>query len=320
MRDTFIRTLTQLVASDPRIMLVTGDLGFGVLTDFARMFPNNFVNAGVAEQNMTGLATGLALEGNIVFTYSIANFSTLRCLEQIRNDAAYHSANVKVVAVGAGFSYGALGISHHATEDLAIVRSLPNVAVVSPSDVYEVEEATKAIVSRPGTAYLRLDKSVAPVQWPRNAPFELGKARTVRAGSDITFVGTGGILGEVLKAAEVLEGLGVCSRVLSMHTIEPLDIASLLEAAKETQGIITVEEHTVKGGLGGAVAEALAESGNFPGFFTRIGLREGFSSAVGTQEYLRKRYGLDAASIVDKTLSKLKSSAVNKRSYVETSV
>ena len=148
MRDCFIERLGQMAEKDPRIMLITGDLGFGVLDDYRRRFPSQFINAGVAEQNMTGIATGLALEGYTVYTYSIANFVFMRCLEQIRNDAAYHDCNVNVVSVGGGFSYGALGISHHATEDLAIMRALPGLTVVSPGDDWEAAEATDAVAKK----------------------------------------------------------------------------------------------------------------------------------------------------------------------------
>jgi transketolase len=297
MRDAFVRRLMLLAAADPRITLVTGDLGFGVLTPFKERFPRQYVNAGVAEQNMTGLATGLAREGRIVFTYSIANFPTLRCLEQIRNDACYHKANVKVVAIGGGFSYGALGISHHATEDLSIMRALPEMTVVAPGDLWETEEATAAIANQPGTCYLRLDKSAAPPSHRGDEAFALGRARVVRDGADATLVAAGGILGEALAAAEALDGEGIGCRVISMHTLKPFDAGAVVSACRDTGGIVTVEENTVDGGLGGAVAEACLDAGVAPGFFRRIGLRAGFSCIVGSQPYLRGRYGLDAAAI-----------------------
>jgi len=296
-RNAFVRSLMRLAAIDPRIVLVTGDLGFGVLTPFKERFPRQYVNAGVAEQNMTGLATGLAREGKIVFTYSIANFPTLRCLEQIRNDACYHRADVKVVAIGGGFSYGALGISHHATEDLSIMRALPEITCVAPGDLWETEEATAAIARAPGTCYLRLDKSAAPPTHAEGERFALGRARIVREGDAATIVASGGILAEVLAAAEALAGDGLYCRVISMHTLKPFDAAAIAAAARETGGIITVEENTVDGGLGGAVAEACLDAGVAPGFFRRIGLRTGFSCVVGSQPYLRERYGLDAPAI-----------------------
>jgi transketolase len=296
-RDAFVARLILEAQADPRVMLVTGDLGFGVLTKFEAALPGQFLNAGVAEQNMTMLATGLAMEGRIVFTYSIANFPILRCLEMIRNDAAYHGANVKVVSIGGGFSYGALGISHHATEDIAVMRSMPDVTVVAPGDVWEAEEATSALVRTPGTCYLRLDKSAAPTATAPGERFVLGQARTLRQGSDLTVVGCGGILGEALVAAGRLAGHGVEARVLSLHTLKPIDRDAILAAALETGGIVTVEEHTLDGGLGSAVAEVLADAECWPRRFRRVGLRAGFSSVVGSQEHLRKVYGMDADAI-----------------------
>jgi transketolase len=297
MRDAFIARLTSLAAENPKIMLITGDLGFGVLDKFSARFPKQFLNVGVAEQNMTGVATGLAMEGRIVFTYSIGNFPTLRCLEQIRNDAAYHDANVKVVAIGGGFSYGALGISHHATEDISIMRALPNVTVVAPGDIWEVGKATEAIARTPGVCYLRLDKSAAPPSALDGTPFSLGKIRLVREGSEVTIASTGGILGEVLKAADALNAAGITTRILSVHTVSPLDSEAVFAACRETGGIIAVEEHSIVGGMGGAIAETCLEGGVVPRAFTRIALRAGFSSRVGSQEFLRDAYGINAAAI-----------------------
>ncbi len=305
MRDHFIERLSLMAEQDPRIMLITGDLGFCVFDDYRDRFPNQFINAGIAEQNMVGLATGLALEGHIVFTYSIANFVFMRCLEQIRNDASYHDCNVNVVCVGGGFSYGALGVSHHATEDLAIMRSLPGLTVVSPCDHWEASEATEAVADTAGVSYLRLDKSSAPNSYENGEEFRLGKTRRVRDGFDVTLAATGGILSNALAAAEELAKHGIQARVLSVHTLKPLDAEALVSAAKETTGIVTIEEHTVDGGLGGAVAESLLESGVMPGFFHRIGLREGFSSIVGSQNYLRTHYGMDHEAIVAKVIQLL---------------
>jgi transketolase len=298
MRDTFIKALEALAERDPRTFLITGDLGFGVLDRFAKRFPRQFLNAGVAEQNMTGVATGLALEGRVVFTYSIANFPTLRPLEQIRNDAAYHGANVNIVAIGGGFSYGALGISHHATEDIAILRALPGLTVVAPGDDWEAECAVSALAATPGTTYLRLDKSSAGWTRREGEEFVLGKARRLREGTDGTFVVSGGILGVVLDAADQLADEGIHCRVLSMHTVKPMDEHALYDAARETGGVISVEEHSVVGGLGGAIAEALLEAGVLPRAFRRIGLRAGFSSVVGSQAHLRTVYGIDKAAIL----------------------
>jgi transketolase len=304
-RDAFIARLTRIAEADPRVLLITGDLGFGVLTRFAAEKPVQFLNAGVAEANMTGLATGLALSGRVVFTYSIANFPTLRCLEQLRNDAAYHEANVKAVAIGGGFSYGALGMSHHATEDLAILRAIPGITLLSPGCLWEAEEATDAIARTPGVCYLRLDKSSAGRTNRVGELFALGRIRTLREGSDVTLVATGGILGVALKAAEQLAEQGIQARVLSVHTLRPFDTETVFAACRETGGIITVEEHVVDGGLGGLVAETCLEAGVIPRVFHRIGMRAGFSSIVGSQDYLRQRYGMDAPTIVRRAMEML---------------
>ena len=306
MRDHFIQRLTSLVQRDPNILLITGDLGFAVFDDFRKDYPDNFINVGVAEQEMIGLATGLALEGKTTFTYSIANFATLRCLEQIRNDAAYHGANVNVVCIGGGFSYGALGISHHATEDLAILRSIPDITVVAPCGHWETMAATAAIAQEPGTTYLRLDKSAGDDSAITDSEsFTLGRARILRPGTDCAIITTGGILEEVQKAVAELSTKNIAARVISMHTIKPIDVETVMAAATETNALITVEEHTVNGGLGSAVLEVLADHEQFTRVL-RIGLESGFSSIVGSQQYLRQLYKLDAASIAQRTIEFLK--------------
>ena len=267
--------------------------------------PLQFVNAGVAEQNMTGLAAGMALSGKIVFTYSIANFPVIRPLEQIRNDVCYHNANVRIVAVGGGMAYGSLGPSHHATEDIAVMRALPNMLVVAPGDPAETRLAVRALVDYQGPAYLRLGRAGEPEVHRIEPEFELGQAITVRPGNDITFICTGGMLYDTVQAAEALDELGIKARVISMHTVKPLDEEAVLAAARETQAVFTVEEHSIIGGLGGAVAELLLESDVRPRIFKRIGLSGGFSSVVGTQEYLRSQYSLDAPGIVSTVLSVL---------------
>jgi transketolase len=304
-----VKVLSEMAPEHPEMLLLSGDLGFGVLNEFIGGFPRQFLNMGVAEQNMSGVAAGLGLEGHTVFTYSIGNFPTIRCLEQIRNDICYHGANVKIVCVGAGMSYGPVGMSHHATEDLAILRSLPGMEVYSPGDLWEAKEISRQLVTHRGPAYLRLDKSTAPPTVEDGELFVRGKIRKIRDGQDATLIATGGILGEALKAADALALLNIHCRVHSVHTIKPLDVNSLVRAAKETGGIVTIEEHTVDGGLGGAVAESLMESGVYPGFFARIGLRNTFSSIVGTQQYLREIYSLDADAIVKTVTEKLRVTA-----------
>jgi transketolase len=302
MRDAFVRQLHRLAASDPRIFLLTADLGFGVLTDFQAAYPDRFLNVGVAEQNMIGLATGLALEGRVVFAYSIASFATLRCLEQIRNDAAYHGANVKVVGMGGGFSYGALGMSHFATEDVAALRAIPDVTVFTPGTRFESAGATRAAVTTPGTCYLRLDKTAGAEPAAEGPGFQVGKARSLREGTDATIIAMGGILGEAQAAAETLATQGISCRVLSMASMKPFDREAVRRACVETGGIVTVEEHVLEGGLGSAVGEAILDNGAWPRACVRLGIQAGFPAVVGSQEYLRRACSIDAPSIVNAVL------------------
>ena len=299
MRDTFVKTLIEAAKGDPRIELVTGDLGFGVLKPFWEQCPNQFTNAGIAEQNMTSLAAGLALEGKIVFTYSIGNFPTLRCLEQIRNDCAYHRANVKIVCVGGGFAYGPLGMSHQATEDIAIMRALPGVLVACPGDPAEAAALTEAIIDWPGTCYLRLGRGGEERIHDRLESYEMGRAIKVRDGEDAALFSTGGILSEVVRAADLLKAQGMSSAVYSFPTVKPIDRNTILECGSRFSLIAAVEEHNHLGGFGGAVAEILSERPARAALL-RFGLNDCYGTEVGDQAYLRHYYGLSAEKIVEK--------------------
>lgn len=304
MRDAFLSALTKLAEVDKNIVLLTADLGYGVFEEFESRFPGQYFNVGVAEQSMTGLASGLSLEGKKVITYSIGNFPTLRCLEQIRNDACYHDANIIIVASGGGFSYGSLGMSHHTTEDIAIMRALPNISVVAPCTAGEAGEAIIAMVKKGGVSYLRLDKTAAKDTCTQDS-FAIGKSRRYREGGDVTLIATGGILNEVNIAANELERLGVNSRVVGMHSIKPIDQDEIIDAAINTGGIVSIEEHNKDGGLGSAIAEVCMDSGVTPKIFSRIGLNNVYSSIVGGQQYLRSRYKMDSVAIVENVIRKL---------------
>jgi transketolase len=302
MRTAFFRTLMDVAAMDQRIHLLVGDLGFGVVEPFAERFPDRFLNVGVAEQNMAGIAAGLALSGKIVFTYSIANFPTLRCLEQIRNDICYHAASVKIVAVGGGFAYGSLGVSHHAIEDLAIMRALPRMTVVAPGDPRETSALTWAIASHPGPCYLRLGRAGEPLVHAEDATVVLGKAEMVRDGSDLTLIVTGGMLPIAARVTAGLAAAGLSARLLSMHTVKPLDVDAVLRAATETRAIVTIEEHSVIGGLGGAVAEVLATQLDVRVPLKIIGLPSAFMSQIGSQDFLRASNGLSEEGVLSSVL------------------
>jgi transketolase len=292
MRGAFNDELLKLAREDPRIYLILADIGYGEIEPFAEAFPDRYFNCGVAEQNMTGVACGVAMEGNIAVTYSIANFPTLRPLEQIRNDVCYHHANVKIVIIGGGLAYGPLGVSHQATEDLAIMRSLPDMVVCCPADRQEARAAVHAMIEHDGPFFYRCGYKQEPDLHPGPIDFQLGQALQVQDGADVTLIGTGTITYRAWQAAH--------ARVLSMHTVKPLDEEAILRTARETGGIVTVEEHNLCGGLGGAVAEVLAESGRgVP--FRRIALPDVYVHEFGTHDWLLDRYGFAPADIAATT-------------------
>ncbi len=305
MRDTFVRTLVEIAKKDKNIELVTGDLGFGVLKPYWEQVPNQFTNAGIAEQNMTTVAAGMALEGKTVFTYSIGNFPTLRCLEQIRNDCAYHNANVKIVCVGGGFVYGSLGMSHQATEDIAIMRALPGVVVMAPGDLVEAEEATKAIAKHQGTCYLRLGRGGEKRIHDKIDNFQIGKAIKVRDGERAAIFSTGAIFEEVSGAYDILQLKGINPEVYTFPTVKPIDEHVIRSCAEKFDLIVTCEEHNIVGGFGSAVAEVMAEMKSKKARLVRIGLNDKYACEVGNQKYLRGMYGMLSQQIADKVLDEL---------------
>ena len=305
MRDTFFATLSQLAKENKNIEVVTGDLGFGVLKPFWEAHPDQIINAGIAEQNLTSVAAGMALEGKTVFTYSIGNFPTLRCLEQIRNDCAYHNANVKVVCVGGGFVYGSLGMSHHATEDIAVMRALPDITVLCPGDLVEAKAVTKAIANYPGTCYVRLGRGGEKKIHPDNIDFEIGKAIKVQDGEEIAIFSTGAIFEEVSEACEILKESGINPTVYTFPTVKHIDEKTIREIAESHKLIVTCEEHNLSGGFGSAVAEVLAE---LPAHarLLRMGMNDQYCTIVGDQKYLRDQYGISGKKIAEKILHEVK--------------
>ncbi|MFO0807409.1 MAG: transketolase C-terminal domain-containing protein [Gemmataceae bacterium] len=296
MRTAFIQTLCEVAAADPRVWLVTGDLGYSVLERFAAAFPDRYLNAGVAEQNMTGVAAGLALAGKIVFTYSIANFPTFRCLEQVRNDICYHNLNVKIVAVGGGLSYGSAGYTHHGVEDFAILGALPNMTVVAPGDPIETRLAVHELASSPGPAYLRLGKAGDPDVHSFEPPFALGKMIRLRTGAAATVVATGSMLSTCAIAADRLAMAGLNVTLLSCPTVVPFDDDALIESVRTTRRLVTVEEHGV-GGLGSLAGEALARAG-ISAAFRPLRLPREAIAVAGSQAALRAARGLSVDGVM----------------------
>lgn len=276
--------------------MVLADIGYGEVEPFANEFPDRFYNVGVAEQNMSGIACGLALEGYIVITYSIANFPTMRCLEQIRNDVCYHKVNVKIVIIGGGLAYGALGVSHHPTEDLAIMRALPDMVVLAPCDHYEAEQAVYKMIQHDGSVYSRCGYKGEPPIPKQAINFQIGKAIQVRDGKDVTLMGIGTIMNRVVEAAKILEDDGIKARVLSMHTVKPIDKEAIIKASIETKAILTVEEHNLDGGFVSAICEVLCDEGlAVP--FKRIGIPNTYVHIVGSHEWLLDKFGFSPSSI-----------------------
>lgn len=305
MRNAFVKKLVEIAEKREDIYLITGDLGYGALDLFIKNYPDRFINAGIAEQNMMGVAAGMAKERKTVIVYSIGNFTTLRCIEQIRNDCAYNNLNVKIVSVGGGFAYGSLGMSHHATEDIAMMRSLPNVKVFSPADSIEALACTEEMLKQKGTCYLRLNRGNEEVIH-NNEILNIKKAVKISEGDCITIFSTGNILCEAKKACEELKNMGLSVALYSYPTIKPIDKQTILECAKKCRLIVTVEEHNILGGFGSSVAEVM--TGNIHNSrLLRLGLNDEFTTIIGSQAYLREKYKLSSEKIIKKILEEYNS-------------
>jgi transketolase len=285
MRNETIAALTGYARANPDVMLLTADLGYSVLEQFADELPDQYCNVGVCEQAMVGIAAGLALSGRRVALYSIANFPTLRCLEQLRNDVCYHDLPVTVISVGGGLAYGAQGYTHHGLEDLGIMASLPNMAVTCPADPHEAEELLPQLMDRRGPAYLRLGRAGEPVIHDAGTPVKLGKAIKLRQGSDVALLATGPILGRALAAADELASEGISASVVSFPAITPLDAECIAALAASHRALVTIEEHSADGGFGSRVADLLMEAGS-PVRFAKWGTTPALRGKVGSQAWL----------------------------------
>ncbi len=301
MRNTVIDALTNMAETDDRITFVTADLGYSVLEDFAAKFPERFFNVGICEQAMAPVAAGMALSGEIVFTYSIGNFATLRCIEQIRNDVCYHNANVKIIAVGGGVSYGQLGMSHHATEDIAMMRALPHMRVLTPADPEEALAAARYAVQTEGPCYIRLARRGEPVLYPKAGAIDVTKVQTVIPGEQVAVIDCGPIVAEVKKACDTLRHRGIEAGAYSVPCVSPLDRDAVRTIARQADWVVTVKEHQITGGLGSAVAEAPCDLPDVRQL--RMGIPDEYPHIVGSHEYLCDYYGLSADKIAEKILS-----------------
>lgn len=291
MRKTFIKTLIECAKKDDSIFVLVGDLGYNVFEEFESLFPDRYINVGVAEQNMIGIAAGLSYEGYKVLTYSIGNFNTLRCLEQIRNDICYHNLNVKIVSVGAGFSYGYQGYTHFAIEDIAVMRSLPNMRIYSPASINEMEFTTKEIIKEKYPCYVRIGSSALKI----NYNLKKGKINIIKDGKDILILSVGNILSNVMEACKILENKGIRVCLASVYCLEPFDVNFILEKIKNIKKIITIEEHGI-GGLFSIVSEIIS---NYDIFLKGLYIKKDAYKYYDSQNYMRERYFLDINGIVE---------------------
>lgn len=296
--DVFSETLLSLAKNDKNILVVTSDSrGSGKLTSFAASLPKQIIEVGIAEQNLVGVSAGLASAGKIVFAVSPASFLTARSLEQIKNDVCYSDHPVKLIGISSGVSYGPLGSTHHATHDLAVLRALNNITIIVPADNFETSQAIKAAAAMSKPVYIRFGKRPMHHLHNPDTKFEVGKSITIRRGEDISFIATGETVYHALMAAETLEKEGLNCRVISMHTIKPLDTEAILRAGRDSKLLITVEEHSIAGGLGEACASVLMQAGiHVP--FKIIGFPDE-DTVTGSQCEIFDHYGINAKKLAE---------------------
>ena len=302
MRNAFAAAITELAANDERIVLLSGDIGNRLFDRFRERFPDRFYNCGVAEANMTGMAAGLALSGLRPFTYTITPFATTRVIEQIRVDICYHDVPVVIVGTGSGLSYASLGPTHHSCEDVGILRCFPNLTVICPADSAEVGPALEATLSLSGPAYMRLGKKGEPVVHHTPPTFKIGRGIVMREGTDVCMLTMTAV---ALEAAKILAERGVSAKVVSMHTVKPLDEPLLDDAFSGFKAVAVVEEHSVIGGLGSAVAEWLARRDGPHPPLVACGTPDAFISEAGSQQWMRERCGLTGPAVAAKILARL---------------
>lgn len=298
MRNACVSAIYDLAGRDERILALVADNGAIVYDEYRRDFGDRFINFGISEANMISVAAGLASTGKVPFAYTIAGFLTMRAFEQVRNDVCLQKMNVKLVGIGAGFVYSDLGPTHHTVEDIALMRVLPGMTIFSPADPLETRKVTFAAAEINGPVYLRLATSRTPKIYDTDYDFKVGRGVTLTQGTDITIISTGNILHEVLKAVDELQKIGISARLINIHTIKPFDQDIILKAAHQTGAIMTVEEHTIFGGLGSIVAEVLAES-DTPCRFRRMGLNDAFASGYGSYDEMKEMNGLSQRHIAE---------------------
>ncbi len=302
-RQIFTKTLLSLAQQNTQIIALASDSrGSASLDEFANRLPDQFVEVGIAEQNLVSIAAGLAKSGKIPFACSPASFLSMRSIEQIKVDGAYSHTNVKLIGISGGVSYGALGSTHHSLQDIAVTRAIPGLTVILPSDNVEMEQLTHALVDYEGPVYVRIGRGAVPDVHDKDFLPEIGKGCTLLPGDQVSIIATGEVLRAALDAGYLLQNQGISARVIEIHTVKPLDEQLILKAAAETKAMVTVEEHSIYGGLGGAIAELLAQRHAIP--MKILGIPDE-SVINGTQAEIFQHYHLTAEGIVKETKSLL---------------
>jgi transketolase len=306
LRNAFADEVAKLAQEDKRVVLLSGDIGNRLFDNFKKVDGQRFLNCGVAEANMMGVAAGMALSGLRPFIYTITPFTTTRCFEQIRVDACYHKAPVIIVGTGSGLSYAELGPTHHSLEDMAILRTLPGIRVVAPCDSNELRQVVRAALQEDGPVYIRIGKKGEPAVYDHPPEIIIGRANVIRPGVDVALICAGTILSEAITAAEILQVNGIMAEVVSFHTVKPLDSEYLAQAASRFRLVCTIEEHGLIGGLGSAVAEWNIDATHKVRQL-RFGTPDEFMHEVGSQAYARAKYGLTPENIAKGILASLSS-------------
>lgn len=304
MRFTVVKIIYEAALKNKKIFFLTGDLGHACEKEFKKNIPNQYINCGIAEQNMLGLAAGLALSGMKVFVYSISPFVTMRCFEQVKNDVCYQNVDVNIIGVGGGFTYGPYGNTHCSIEDIAVMRVLPNMKIVCPANPLETEQLTKQILNARGPIYMRIGRGKEPIPQKRYS-VTFGKGYKVKDGKDGVIITAGTILTECERTIELLAKRGLNFALINMHTIKPIDKDLVVDILDDFDTIFTVEEHSIIGGLGSAIAEIISEETRKNIRFKRFGVRDSYLHEIGSQEYLRDKHGISAQKIATSIIRSL---------------
>ena len=311
MRDAFTRNLKELFHKDEDLFFITSDTGYIVLDEFQRLFSSRYLNIGISEANMIGVAAGLALNEKKVFTYAIAPFITMRCFEQIRINLCFQNLPVYLIGIGGGLTYGAGGATHHTIEDIAVLNSLPNMTIICPGDPVEVEMAMRKMPETQGPVYLRLGKSGEKIIHKQPPNFEIGKGIKILEGNDVAIITTGNMLETGYNVCEKLAHEGLNPGLVSMHTIKPIDKDLIEEISKQYKIIVTIEEHNIIGGLGSCVSDVITER-DLNVRLKKFGIPDRYVDVVGSQEFLREQFGLKPEQISENILNYLKGKVYEK--------